>query len=204
MTDYDAILMDVMLSFRESNRARLRAALVTAARELTIERGWANVRMADVAAAAGVSRQTVYNEFAGRPGLAEALASAEVTQFVAAMRADFFGCGGDARAAVRTAADHALQEAARNPLVRAVLTSGRGRADDLLPYLTTRSGLLLDAAGAVIREWAATFRPDCPSEAVQLAAESLVRLTVSHLVLPLAPPDRTATALAEVFVRLLR
>jgi AcrR family transcriptional regulator len=195
--------MNVPTSYRESNRARLRATLVEAARELTIERGWAAVRMADVATAAGVSRQTVYNEFGGRPGLAEALAAAEVTKFVAAMRADFFGSGADARAAVQTAAAHALIEAQRNPLVRAVLTSGRGGADDLLPYLTTRSGMVLDAAGAVIREWAATFHPNCSADAVQLAAESLVRLTVSHLVLPLAPPAATASALAEVFARLL-
>jgi AcrR family transcriptional regulator len=178
---------------RESNRARLRAVLLEAARGLTIERGWAGVRMTDVAAAAGVSRQTVYNEFGGRASLAEALAAAEVEQFVAAIRADFFGCGPDARKAVETAARRVLSEAGRNPLLR---------EEELFPGPGT--GFVLDAAGAVIREWVATFHPGHPREEVQLAAESLIRLGVSHVQLPLAPPEAIAAALAEVFVRLLR
>jgi AcrR family transcriptional regulator len=181
-------------TFRESHRARLRADLLAAARELTIERGWPGVRMADVAAVAGVSRQTVYNEFSSRAGLAEALAAAEVARFVAAMRDDFFAAGADAREAVRTAALRVMREIGGNPVVH---------DRDLFSYPATGSRLVLDAAGAVIREWAATFRPDCPVESVQLAAESVVRLTVSHLALPLASPSATASALAEVFVRLL-
>ena len=37
-----------------------------------------------------------------------------------------------------------------------------------------------------------------------LAAESIIRVTVSHIVLPTAAPEVSADALAEVFVRLLR
>ncbi|MEV4706356.1 TetR family transcriptional regulator [Actinoplanes sp. NPDC049316] len=191
-------------SYREATRARLRESLIAAARALTVAHGWDNVRMADVASAAGVSRQTVYNEFEGRPGLAEALATAEIRHFVAAVREELLAHGPDVRAAAHAAILHTLREAEVNPLVRAVLTSARGGADELLPYLTTRSGLVLEAAGAVIEEWAAAHLPDAGPGVVRLAAESIVRLTVSHIVLPLAEPATTATALAEVFVRLLR
>lgn len=191
-------------SYREANRARLRDCLITAARELAIAHGWEHVRMVDVAAAVGVSRQTVYNEFESRTGLGEALAVRETQQFVAAVRKELFDHEGDVRAAAYAAILHALEEAAGNSLVRAVLTSARGGKDELLPYLTTRSEIVLHAAGAVVEEWAAAYVPELDPAAVALASESIVRLTVSHIVLPLSPPTTSATALAEVFVRLLR
>ncbi|UQU62444.1 TetR family transcriptional regulator [Couchioplanes caeruleus] len=191
-------------SYREATRARLRESLVAAARALTVAQGWEHVRMADVASAAGVSRQTVYNEFEGRPGLAEALATAEIRHFVAAVREELFAHGADVRAAAHAAILHTLREAETNPLVRAILTSARGGADELFPFLTTRSGIVLEAAGAVIEEWAAAHLPDADPAVVHLAAESIIRLTVSHIVLPLGDPAGSATALAEVFVRLLR
>ncbi|MGQ5228634.1 helix-turn-helix domain-containing protein, partial [Streptomyces sp. yara] len=40
-------------------------------------RPWSAVRMVDVAAAAGVSRQTLYNEFGSKDGLARALVRRE-------------------------------------------------------------------------------------------------------------------------------
>jgi AcrR family transcriptional regulator len=181
------------MSNREAHHARLRAVLLAAARGLAVDRGWTAVRMADVANVSGVSRQTVYNEFGSRAGLAEALAAAEVASFVSAMRADFFGSRADARKAIRTAALRVIRETAGNPLVH---------DRELFPRRI--SGPVLDAAGAVIREWAAVFHPIYPAKTVEVAAESIVRLTVSHLVLPLDPPEKTAAALADVFVRLLR
>ncbi len=191
-------------SYRADNRSRLRDALITAARDLTVARGWENVRMADVAAAAGVSRQTVYNEFEGRPGLAEALARREIEAFTAGIRKHLSAHGADVRAAGYAAVRHALEEAAVNPLVRAILTSARGGADELLPYLTTRADVVLAAAGEVVRDWAAAHLPDVDDARVAVAAESIIRLTVSHIVLPLAPPEQTAAVLADVLVRLLQ
>src|SRR5689334_7289549 len=121
--------METTSSYRESNRARLRQALIRAARDLTVEHGWESVRMVDVAKAVGVSRQTVYNEFDGRAGLAEALAVSEVRHFAQRVRAELFRHGADVRAAGYAALLLTLDEAARNPLVAAILTSGRGGAD---------------------------------------------------------------------------
>ncbi|MBO3743865.1 TetR/AcrR family transcriptional regulator [Actinoplanes flavus] len=196
--------MESSPSYRQASRARLRDILIGAARDLAVERGWENVRMADVARAAGVSRQTVYNEFDGRGGLAEALALREINQFAAEVRSRLFDHGGDVRAAGHAAILHTLQEAARNPLVHAILTGARGGADELLPYLTTRSGAVLATAGAVIEDWAGVHVPGLEPTTVTLAAESIVRLTVSHILLPLASPPESADALADVFVRLMR
>ncbi len=62
---------------------------------------------------------------------------------------------------------------------------------------------MLAAAGEVVGEWISVHLPELPVEAAQLAAESIIRLTVSHIVLPTASPEASAGALAEVFVRLL-
>jgi hypothetical protein len=107
------------------------------------------------------------------------------------------------RAAVEAAVLLTLEEAAGNPLARAVLTSGRGGAAGLLPYLTARSGIVLDAAGAALAEWAGTHLPEIPAARVTPAADALVRLTVSHILRPGDTPAGTAATLAEVFTGLL-
>jgi AcrR family transcriptional regulator len=186
------------------NHRRLRDTLVGAARDLTVARGWENVRMLDVAKAAGVSRQTVYNEFGDRPGLAEALALVEIRRFVDAVREELFARGADVRSAAHATILRALTEAAANPIVRGILSGSEGGGAELLPYLTTRSDVVLAAAGGVVMEWIAVHLPEVPSAAAAAASDSIVRLTVSHIVLPSAPPEATAALLAEVFVRLLR
>lgn len=181
----------------------MRAGLVAAARQLIVERGWDVVRMADVAQAAGVSRQTVYNEFDSRAGLAEAVAVAEIDAFVGKVNDELFAYAADPRAALEAAIGHTLTEAARNPLVRAILGGGPGGSGELMPYLTTRSEIVLAAAGAVVREWAAVHLRDHSPADVELAADTVIRLTVSHLLLPAGPPADAAAVLAEVFLRLI-
>ena len=195
--------MEPVPAYRDANRARLRETLVSVARELTVRQGWDKVRMADVAKAAGVSRQTVYNEFDGRPGLAQALVVRETEQFTAAVRAELFRHGADVRAAARAALLRTLTEADGNPLIRAILTSARGGEEDLLPFLTTRSDVVLRAATAVIEEWARTCLPGTPAPAVTFAADAIVRLVISHIMMPSGPPAESAASLAEAFVRLL-
>jgi AcrR family transcriptional regulator len=189
-------------TYLADNRRRLRQSLVDAARALTVERGWDGVRVADVAASVGVSRQTVYNEFDNKAGLAAAVAAAEIETFLVTVRAALFEHGADIRAAGRAAIYAVLAQAAGNPLVRAILTSEHD-GGGFVPYLTTDSGMLLRAAKAVLHEWAATFLPQLGEEVVGPATDAIVRLVVSHVMLPVATPGHTADTLAELFVRLL-
>jgi AcrR family transcriptional regulator len=189
--------------FRDAVRQQLRDAIIDAAREQTVAYGWEAVRMADVAAAAGVSRQTVYNEFANKAGLAEAVAQREIDRFVAAVREALYAHSDDVYAASYAAIARTLRAAADNPLIKAILTSARGGADELLPYLTTRADLVLDAATAVLVAWVQENVAGIDPAEAQFGAESIVRLVVSHIVLPSAPPERTAAALAALVVRTL-
>lgn len=194
--------METSHRHRDVARQHLRDAIVDAARELTIAHGWDGVRMADVAALAGVSRQTVYNEFASKPGLAEALAQREVERFVAGVRTHLFAHAGDVRTGAHAAILHVLREAAGNPLIKAILTSARG-ADPLLPFLTTRSEMVLEAATAVLQEWGRAHAPAVAGDDLAFGAETIVRLVVSHIVLPTAPVEQTAAHLADLAAMLM-
>ncbi|HEY0697880.1 MAG TPA: TetR family transcriptional regulator [Micromonospora sp.] len=191
-----------MGEYRDTVRQRLRDTIIDAARAETITHGWDGVRMAGVAAGAGVSRQTVYNEFGNRARLAEALARREVDRFVADVRAILAEHGPEVRTGAYAAICHTLAEAAANPLVKAILTGGRGGADPLLPFLTTRSELVLTESSDMLLEWAATHLPGADPAALAFAADSIVRLVVSHIVLPRSPVEQTAHALAGLAVRL--
>ncbi|MEV4492743.1 TetR family transcriptional regulator [Micromonospora coxensis] len=187
---------------RDSARQRSRDAIVDAARAHTVAAGWDAVRMGGVAAAAGVSRQTVYNEFGSKAGLAEALARREVDRFVTEVRGALDAHGDDVRAGAYAAIRHTLASAADNPLVKAILTSARGGSDELLPYLTTRAELVLTESTGALLEWAGRHLPDADPAALMFAADTVVRLVVSHIVLPQAPVDDTAEALAGLAVHL--
>ncbi len=189
-------------AYRADNRDRLRAGLLDATRDLTIAHGWDGVRMADVAAAVGVSRQTVYNEFRDKGSLAAALAAREADRLLDGVRAELSAHGGDVRAAVEAAVRHALRQAAENPLVKAILTDpGPGGEDGLLPYLTTRTDMVVAAGAAVVREWAAEHVAVTDERLVAVGAEAVVRLVVSHVVRPSAPAEQTAADLADLLAR---
>ncbi|MFI6268698.1 TetR/AcrR family transcriptional regulator [Micromonospora zamorensis] len=191
-----------MTATTDSPRQRLRDTIVDAARARTIAAGWDAVRMGGVATTAGVSRQTVYNEFGNKAGLAEALARREVDRFVGDVRAALLAHGTDVRTGAYAAIAHTLATAADNPLVKAILTSARGGSDELLPYLTTRAEVLLTEASGALIEWAGDHLPGADQAALAFAADTIVRLVVSHIVLPRSPIDQTATALADLAVHL--
>ncbi|WP_274561877.1 TetR/AcrR family transcriptional regulator [Streptomyces spiramyceticus] len=109
-----------------------REALLDAAFTAVAGRPWSRVRMVDVAAAARVSRQTLYNEFGSKDGLARALVRREADTYLAGveralvervpvdrMPADRAEMVQDRLLAV---AEWTVAAARANPLVRALLT----------------------------------------------------------------------------------
>src|ERR1700676_666697 len=54
----------------EAARVLLLDLSLDAMRDLLLTRDWSSITLADVARAAGISRQTIYNEFGSRQGLA--------------------------------------------------------------------------------------------------------------------------------------
>jgi AcrR family transcriptional regulator len=98
-----------------------RESLLDAAYTALARRPWSTVRMVDVAAAAGVSRQTLYNEFGSKDGLARALVRREADGYLAGVdRA--LAAHADPRERITATAEWTASAARDNALVRAILT----------------------------------------------------------------------------------
>ena len=177
-----------------------REALLDAAYDAALAGDWDRVRMADVAAQAGVSRQTLYYEFGSKDGLAEALSLREAARWTAGADAAIVGHDGTPAEAVAAATLWTLEEAARNPLLKAVLTDDAG---GLVPFLTTRGEALQRAAREHFAEHLRSHWPEIPAERVELVADTVTRLTFSHLVLPGGRPDQVARQIAVLVESLL-
>jgi AcrR family transcriptional regulator len=178
-----------------------RDALLDAAYDVVVAGKWANARMLDVARTAGVSRQTLYNEFGSKDALAEALAIREAQRFLDGTNHTLDEVHPSApAAAVYAATEWTIREASNNPLLKAVLTDD---ASDLLPFLTTRSEQILAAAREQIESYWLEHWPHIPAEDVALASEVVPRLTMSYLVLPSDGPDGSADAIAGRLAQLV-
>ena len=178
-----------------------RTAILDAAYDILVARGWGAARMADVAAQAGVSRQTLYNAYGSKDGLARAVLLRETARYLDGVAELLARHAGETERAVEAAVLFTLTEVGDNPLLKAVLTASRD--DDLLPLVTTRSDWLLVAARVVVADALRAHWPDLSAADVELVAESTVRLTVSHLVTPTEPPELTARRLARLVARFL-
>ncbi|MEV8537960.1 TetR/AcrR family transcriptional regulator [Streptomyces sp. NPDC051572] len=98
-----------------------RESLLDAAYTALARRSWSTVRMVDVAAAAGVSRQTLYNEFGSKEGLARALVRREADGYLVGVERAL-GSHNDARERLTATAEWTTSAARENALVRAMLT----------------------------------------------------------------------------------
>ncbi|AWK11315.1 TetR family transcriptional regulator [Streptomyces spongiicola] len=109
-----------------------REALLNAAHTALADRPWPAVRMIDVASAAGVSRQTLYNEFGGKDGLARALVRREADAYLSGAERVLAEPAAAGEQLVRLA-EWTVAEARSRPLLRALLT---GAWSDRLPAPT--------------------------------------------------------------------
>ena len=184
---------------RQAYRRQVHEQALEAAQEMLVQRGWEQVRFGEVAVAIGVSRPTLYAAFGNKEGLAEALVLKETDRFLAGISGVLDAHAADPVAAITAAVGFTLEEADRSPVLHAILT----QSSSLLPFLTTRSSPVLQAATAVLVTWFAEHVPGLDSETTWEGADALVRLVVSHLVLPAQDPSRTADQLARLAVRYL-
>lgn len=179
----------------------VRRALLDAAREELRSRSWGEVKMADVAKRAGVSRQTLYNEFGNRGELAQAFVLREADLFLDAVQDAVAANRDDPVAALGAAFEVFLTTAAEDPLVRALLGGG---AEELLPLVTTQGEPVLVRATTRLDEVLREGWPDIDPRRTLLLAEATVRLAISYAALPAGPAGMTGEAIARLlgpFVR---
>jgi AcrR family transcriptional regulator len=182
--------------YPQAARQLLRETLLAAARDAVQQRPWSEITMAEIAAAAGVSRQTLYKEFGSRDEFAQALVIHEGERFLdevdSAVRAHL----DDPRAAVGAALETFLRTAGEDPLVR-ILLSDDGTAG-LLPFVTTQGMPVVHWATARLTATIEQGWPQAPPQKARLLAESLVRLAISHVTAPAESPEVTAASTGEL------
>ncbi|MDG9716629.1 helix-turn-helix domain containing protein [Streptomyces sp. DH24] len=160
-----------------------RESLLEAARTALARRPWSAVRMVDVAAAAGVSRQTLYNEFGSKEGLARALVRREADAYIAGVDRALAGPA-DPRDRLAATAEWTASAARDSALVRALLT---GCWSERLPAPTPRP---VPSASAVPAQRRADGPLPTPGDFVALVRDRAVAV--------LAPPGTPRADTAEL------
>jgi AcrR family transcriptional regulator len=182
-------------------RELLRDTLFDAARDALGQRPWADVTMAEIARAAGVSRQTLYKEFGSRDEFAQHFVVREGTRFLDAVEQAVRAHLDDPRAALAAALGVFLDAAAEDPLVRTVLhDDGTG---GMLPLVTTQAQPVVTFASYRLTTVIESGWPQVSRDDAATLAESLVRLAISYAMLPkdpVADTIPTVMSLIEPFI----
>ncbi|MEU8595559.1 TetR/AcrR family transcriptional regulator [Streptomyces globisporus] len=168
-----------------------RQALLEAAHRALADRPWRAVRMVDVATLADVSRQTLYNEFGTKGGLAGALLRQAADGYLAGVDRALTAPAPDRPAAV---ALWTLRAARQNALVRALLT---GHWAEGLPRPDRRPGSRGRTGGkpppapeellALVRDRTAAASPGVTTG----RCEIVLRLALSCVTVPVPDDDVT-------------
>jgi AcrR family transcriptional regulator len=182
--------------YPEAARELLRRTLFDAARDQMEKRPWSAVTMSDIAAAAGVSRQTLYKEFGNRSDFGLALTIHEGERFLDAVEAAVLAHTDDPRTAIHAALELFLRTAGEDPLIRMLLSDdGSG---GMLPFVTTQGMPVVTWATARLAAVIEEGWPQAPKDDVKLLSEALVRLAISYITNPSETPDSTAVSVADL------
>ncbi|MBV9320780.1 MAG: TetR family transcriptional regulator [Mycobacterium sp.] len=182
--------------YAEASRALLRDSVLDAMRELLLSRDWSAITLADVARAAGISRQTIYNEFGSRQGLAQGYALRLADRLVGAVDDAISSNVGDVYAAFLQGFRTFFSESAADPLVLSLLTGVA--KPDLLQLITTDSGPIISRCS---QRLTATFQHSwlkASDEDAGILARAIVRLAMSYVSMPPEADHDVAADLARL------
>ncbi|MGH3532110.1 MAG: TetR family transcriptional regulator AlkX [Mycobacterium sp.] len=185
------------VSYAEASRVLLRDSVLDAMRDLLQTRDWSAITLADVAQAAGISRQTIYNEFGSRQGLAQGYALRLADQLVDVIHAAIDNNVGDIYAAFLEGFRLFFTESAADPLVISLLTGVA--KPDLLQIITTDSGPIIThcsqrLTSTFMESWVRASEADAG-----ILARAIVRLAMSYVSMPPEADHDVAADLARLF-----
>ena len=184
------------MPYAEASRVLLRDSVLDAMRDLLLTRDWSAITLSDVARAAGISRQTIYNEFGSRQGLAQGYALRLADRLVDAIHAALDANVGNFFEAFLAGFRSFFAQSASDPLVISLL-SGVAKPD-LLQLITTDSAPLITRASArlslaLTQTWVATSDEDAG-----VLARAIVRLALSYVSMPPEADHDVARDLARL------
>jgi AcrR family transcriptional regulator len=168
--------------YAEASRMLLRDSILDGMRELLLTRDWSSITLADVARAAGISRQTIYNEFGSRQGLAEGYALRLADRLVDAVDYAIDANVGDIYAAFLQGFRAFLAESASDPLVISLLTGAA--KPDLLQIITIDSAPIINHCAERLTASFAHSWVKHSDEDAGVLARAIVRLAMSYVSMP--------------------
>lgn len=186
--------------FRDTAHQRMLDAALDAAADEVISRGWSGLRMRAIAEQIGVSRQTLYTAFSDKHGVARALVMRHNDRFLAGV-GQAIGAHRELRAQLAAAVRFTLDTAADDPLFKAVLAAES--SEEFLPLITSGGAPIIVAARERLSATFLALHPDLQRGELEVAAETVTRLTLSHILLPLHPTECVAEQIAELASRFL-
>ncbi|MCD0448969.1 TetR family transcriptional regulator [Actinocorallia sp. API 0066] len=186
-------------------RTPAREKLLDAAGRLILTSGWQRLRVSHVAAEAGVSRQSAYNEFGSKEALGEALVMREFERHLDGLTEPLVDRRDDVGAAVEEAVLFTFRSASANPVLKSLLTSARAGLlmGELAEVVRNRDVPPLPHAIAAVSALVARHRPDLDQGDVNLTIDMVLRVTVSYLVTPEGTHEEAARRIAIMATRVL-
>ena len=177
-------------------REALRDCVLDAMRTELLAKDWAAITLSDIAHTAGVSRQSIYNEFGSRQGLAQGYALRLADRLVDAVGGAIDGNLGDVHAAFLSGFRSFFADSAADPLVISLL-SGAAKPD-LLQIITVDSGPIIThcsrrLAEAFVTSWVGAAEADAG-----VLARAIVRLAISYVSMPPEADHDVAADLARL------
>lgn len=175
---------------------QLRDVILDAMRAELQGKDWSAVTLSDVAATAGVSRQTIYNEFGSRQGLAQGYAMRLADRLVDLVGGAIEDNTGDVHGAFLAGFQAFFTESAADPLVISLL-SGAAKPD-LLQIITTGSGPIINHCAARLTEALTAGWPHAEDSDAGVLARAIVRLALSYVSMPPEADHDVAADLARL------
>lgn len=184
------------VQYNEASRGLLRDLVLDAMRDLLLNRDWSAITLADVARAAGISRQTIYNEFGSRRGLAQGYALRLTDRLVEAVGDAITSNVGDLYSAFLQGFRAFFAESATDPLVMSLLTGGAKL--DLLQIITTDSAPIIARASENLTSTLMSSWVRASEEGAGVLARAIVRLAMSYVSMPPEADHDVADDLARL------
>jgi AcrR family transcriptional regulator len=186
----------VRVPYAEASRVLLRDLVLDAMRDLLGSKDWSSITLADVAKVAGISRQTIYNEFGSRQGLAQGYALRLADRLVDAVDFAINSNVGDIDAAFLQGFHSFFTESASDPLVISLLTGVA--KPDLLQIITTDSAPIIARASSRLTESFMHSWVQASEEDAGVLARAIVRLAMSYVSMPPEADHDVARDLARL------
>ncbi|TQK31069.1 TetR family transcriptional regulator [Arthrobacter sp. SLBN-53] len=182
--------------YAEASRVLLRDSILDGMREMLLVRDWSSITLTDVARAAGISRQTIYNEFGSRQGLAQGYALRLADRLVNAVDAAIANNIGQVYEAFLEGFRAFFFESASDPLVISLL-NGEAKPD-LLQIITTDSGPIISRCSQRLTSTFQSSWIKATDEDAGVLARAIVRLAMSYVSMPPEADHDVARDLARL------